>query len=156
MSYGTHPYELGYVAGIIDGEGCIRLPRFYQPDVKVKMTDLDVLERCRATTGVGRISGPYTPEGCKPQWTWYVCGRDAAALLMTIYPLLGERRRARARDVLRRWRSVPYRTARYDGPADDKRCGTYAGYGRHYRAGTRPCRECAEAHNAYQRARRSK
>lgn len=157
MTYGRYPYWLGYVAGIVDGEGCIRLPRWSNPDVVVKMTDLDVLERCQAETGVGRISGPYVPSnGNKPQWTWSVRGRDAAGLLMTIYPMVGARRRERIHDVLLRWRERPYRNARYDGPSDNVACGTYAGYARHYRAGTSPCGPCADAQNAYKRRRRAK
>lgn len=155
MSYGSHPYELGYVAGIIDGEGYIRRPSCGRTiEIKVKMTDLDVLERCKRITGVGSISGPYVPSnGNKPQWTWAIGARDSAALAMTIYPLMSDRRQERIREALLEWRKRPLRNVRYNGPSDDRRCGTYAGFGRHLRMGTPPCGPCRDAENAYKRQR---
>lgn len=109
----TKTADIGYLAGIIDGEGCIQLrdnhnkgKRFY-PRVTVKMTDLDVLEKCQQITGAGIINTiKNVPEGHKPQWRWEINKQaDAAAVLMMIFPLVSERRKQKIEQVLRGWRS---------------------------------------------------
>jgi hypothetical protein len=41
-----------------------------------------------------------------------------------------------------------------DGPSNDSRCGTYAGWNAHKRGGTQPCVVCRAAAASYQRDRR--
>lgn len=105
--------DLGYLAGIIDGEGCLQLRdnhnkgrRFY-PRITVKMTDLDVLQKCQRITGAGNIRPiKNVPLGYKPQWSWTVeKGRDASAILMTIYSMMSARRQEKIVEILRGWRS---------------------------------------------------
>lgn len=103
--------NLGFVAGILEGEGYFStLGRNAGSRVGVKMTDLDVLERLQAITKIGTINGPYIPaadnHGKKPYWTWSVSKQtDAAALMMTVFPLMSERRKCRIEERLALWRS---------------------------------------------------
>lgn len=105
--------ELAWVAGLLEGEGCFTIAnqrqwsRHYRyPVIACTMTDLDVIQRLHKLVGMGRVGGPYgravrngTPR--KPQWKWQLQRRDQAAMLMrTLLPLMGERRANRIRYVL--------------------------------------------------------
>lgn len=115
--------DIGYVAGVDDGEGWMLTSKANQPVLGVKMTDLDVLERLQRTTGVGNITGPLKLPGRKPAWTWSVTrSTDVAALIFTLYPLLCARRQRKAREVLAAWQAMPY------GTRPPAACGTASGY----------------------------
>jgi hypothetical protein len=98
------PERLGWVAGIIEGEGSISVtsvPRigniYTYPLVNVAMTDEDMIRRLREWTGIGRVAGPFRPPSHgthKPHWNWNVNKiAHVEALCTTIWPFLGERRR---------------------------------------------------------------
>lgn len=104
--------DLAWVAGIIEGEGSISVRSNGLIEVHVNMTDLDVIQRLAAITGVGRVTGPAKPPRYKAHWKpiayWQVARQDdTAALLMTIFPFLGARRRAKAAEALATWRARP-------------------------------------------------
>lgn len=142
------PVDVGYVAGIIDGEGWMLAAPW--PTVAVKMTDEDVIRRLQALTGVGNVTGPRIRAGRKPIWQWTVSrSRDVAALLMTVYPLLGQRRQAKAREVLEAWRALPV------GTRAAAACGSRAGYMAHLARHEPTCAECRTAHASYMRERRA-
>lgn len=89
------PMHIAWVAGIIEGEGCISMHREAGWSVRVSMTDEDVIQRCHAFTGMGtlRMSEPRGSQ-TKRVYTWSVLDkRSVARLLMAIYPVLGRRRR---------------------------------------------------------------
>lgn len=100
------PQQLGWVAGIVEGEGSITVHdgrryngnTYVYPLICVAMADEDVIRRLREWTGVGRVSGPHLPPcranaGHKPQWQWNVNKIAAVnALTDALLPLLGERR----------------------------------------------------------------
>jgi len=107
--------DIGYVAGIIDGEGWIGLSSPNRkwgrqiPQICVSMADEDVVRKLKAITGVGNVTIRPPQKGREHhktiyRWTVYK-GADAAGVLMTIWPLLGERRRAKAEAVLLHWRN---------------------------------------------------
>ncbi len=82
------PERLGYLAGIIDGEGSILRSGEGRWSVKVTMTDEPIMEWMGSLGG--RLSGPYQPRGNrKPTWTWTVARRrDVVSLLTAVRPLL--------------------------------------------------------------------
>ena len=98
--------DTAWLAGLIEGEGCISTSGVNSWRVQVKMTDEDVVRRCADVTGVGHVRGPYEPSannaGVKPYWIWAVSRRpDVLAVVYMIFPLLGARRRARATECVR-------------------------------------------------------
>ena len=106
--------ELAWLAGLIEGEGTLRLRASRHghpyPAVQVGMTDEDVIRRALAVSGVGHVTGPYTWGRRKPLWLWQVNRQaDAAALIMTLYGFFGRRRQEQARAVLGAWRQEPLR-----------------------------------------------
>lgn len=86
-----------YFAGLIDGEGCIRLERKTErnrtlreaPTVQVKMTCLKTINALRDYFGCGSIQ-PYKPVKAhyKPQWRWRVRDKSAALVLHRILPYM--------------------------------------------------------------------
>jgi len=95
--------DLYWLAGIVEGEGYIGIATSKSPVLQIYMTDRDVLERVASLTG-RRVLGPY--QRVKPQRAMFkvgVYGNRAASWLMTLYPLLGVRRRQAIRDTLAVW-----------------------------------------------------
>lgn len=99
--------EWAWVAGIIEGEGCLRYSEqsirgYWSTEVRVRMTDLDIIERLRDVTGVGNVLGPYIrPKPRKPIYEWRVSKKlDARLVLQNVRPWLGRRRGAKADLIL--------------------------------------------------------
>ena len=86
--------NLAYVAGLIDGEGCIHLDvtkgRWYQPRVSVGMTEpaLQLLTSLKDEWGgtLYRLRKP--TQKWAGAWTWHLTGPVAAELLTAIRPFL--------------------------------------------------------------------
>jgi hypothetical protein len=113
--------EIAWLAGLVEGEGCLsygRTDRRYPGKansirIHVGMSDRDVIERAAAILGT-RLLGPYPPSPAhrdgsirKDQWRVIVTQSLAASWMMTLYPLLGQRRQAAARECLAFWRAYP-------------------------------------------------
>lgn len=113
--------DLAWVAGLIEGEGSVYTKyvkgRPY-PGIRVGMTDEDVVRRLHSLVPGSTITGPHEPTtawGRKPWWLWYAQRQAVAAgLLMSIYPLMGQRRQQSIQSVLAKWRanSRPFRAER--------------------------------------------
>lgn len=103
--------QLAWCAGLFDGEGCITNSRHVRPQLAMQMCDEDTVRRFHETIGVGHVNGPYHPKGGRnPTWSWVAAKQeDVGAVLMTLYPLLCDRRQERARRALVDWRR-PKRT----------------------------------------------
>lgn len=98
-----------YIAGLIDGEGCIGIHRVARPvsrgyrtgyayrgAVSVTMTTPEVLHWMRDVTGFGQINAKKLQAGRQQTWTWNLCSRQAASLLLAIEPfLIVKRKQAR-------------------------------------------------------------
>lgn len=90
-----------WAAGLFEGEGCLTLSNGRDPHAQLKMTDRDVVERFRVVMGFGslHVHGP-SGLGRKPQWQWDTSTQGTQALIAMFWPWLGERRRARAKEIL--------------------------------------------------------
>jgi hypothetical protein len=138
--------DLAWLAGLLEGEGCFSTngrAAHRGIRVSINMTDLDVLERVHALAK-GVLGGPYYPDeknhGKKPYWKWTVSRQaDAAGLMMTVYPLMGERRQARIREMLERWRNA---APKWICPNGHKRSDSWNG---------RRCVECDRINHAKNR-----
>lgn len=93
--------EVGYLAGLVDGEGWIGTARDrgrITPVVQLRMSDEDIIQRASGALGVSyrqNTCPSHVEGGYKPQFQIDVRGRRALALLDLLYPILGERRRDR-------------------------------------------------------------
>ena len=99
--------ERGWLAGIIEGEGCMTINKNKRPIPQIMLyvssTDKDIVDRIHALTGVGsvkRLPDHYERLGTKPVYKWVVSARnEVLAVLAEIEPLLGKRRSKRAEEL---------------------------------------------------------
>lgn len=98
--------DLGWVAGIVDGEGSIVLmPGYRAPRVTVVSTDIEILKTLKILVG-----GYIYPRKDKRKhtfqaWMWVVNSRFALDLLKEIAPYLRvPMKRARAECLLKNWK----------------------------------------------------
>ena|ERR1041384_1710535 len=94
----TSEEELAYLAGLIDGEGCISINRLRRNGewkvvgayVKIGMTDRLGVQLAQDVFGGGMTCKKRTGNmACyKPMWTWTVCGLRAAYVIDCILPYL--------------------------------------------------------------------
>lgn len=98
--------DAAWLAGLFEGEGCISYHGPSSVRLQIQMTDRDVIERVAAMT-TGREPSSYQQRDgrSKRMWFWQVGWRpDVEELLTHMMPWLGDRRRARAEDALKRLR----------------------------------------------------
>ena len=96
--------QVQWAAGLIEGEGYFGFSR-NTPVLKVGMTDKDVLEHLAALTGT-KVYGPRQVKNYKPIYEVSIAGKRAAGWMMTLYTLMGQRRRERIRSVIAKWKAV--------------------------------------------------
>lgn len=97
--------DIAWVAGLLEGEGYFHFHKTARgPHIALSMTDRDVVEKAAVLLGSRvRTYLPRRPNR-KPLYI-FTSGRDIAGWMMTLYPLLGERRRAQIRGALSKWRA---------------------------------------------------
>ena len=103
--------ELGWLAGLLEGEGCFCLMvnktngrRYIK--ISLDMTDEDTVKRASEYAGVGTLGGPYSRGSNKSVWIWQVQKQaDAAALMMMLFPLMGQRRQDKISELLTIWKA---------------------------------------------------
>lgn len=95
--------ELGWLAGIIEGEGCF--PKGSKPcgRLRVAMTDRDIIERLQSVTGLGLVHDRGRRRAhWKQVWDWTVLRREnMCAIAEALAPLLLQRRRAQIAFIFR-------------------------------------------------------
>lgn len=104
--------QLAWVAGVFEGEGTFTYRTYSgtgrkQVTLRVVMTDLDVIERLHAYTGIGHIYGPYISKNLKkdgtsrkPAYHWAVTSQeDVIELGEAMFAWLGERRKLKFLEV---------------------------------------------------------
>lgn len=87
--------DLAYIAGIIDGEGCIcpvsrtsHLGRRYNIELTVEMTDRTAIDFIQAIVGGNIYHKLPEDENHKESWRWIAKGEKAKAILKVIKPFL--------------------------------------------------------------------
>jgi len=136
--------QIAWLAGFLEGEGYFGQPHnplFFAAD----STDRDVIGQMARLLGV-KVYGPYTNGTSKngtPHKLKYraqVNGKTAAGWMMTLYPLLGTRRREQVASCLHAWRERPiFRGDRTCCPKGHPLSGENLYVNRR---GQRSCRQC--------------
>ena len=97
MLYGIEKlekWELAYIAGIIDGEGCISIAKSHStmhltPFVEVSMTNIECIRLLWTMTGMGKFDIRKRPAPRKTVYRWPVYKKlDIYLLLRAIHPYL--------------------------------------------------------------------
>lgn len=114
ISASVSPVDVGWLAGIFDGEGSISLDRrgvWRRPCLSVSSTDLEILESIRELLG-GSITIVRESRQRKPHWKqayrWASNGsQKVLRILETIHPHLRcPKKRARAKHLIDNYRLV--------------------------------------------------
>lgn len=105
--------DLYWLAGVLEGEGTFGLGwhgRYMQPWIRLAMSDRDVVFRAAQMlrTKVRADSRDARRLDAKQMWSCSVTSSRAIQWMMTLWILLGNRRRKKIRSVLEQWRA--YRT----------------------------------------------
>jgi hypothetical protein len=97
--------DIYWLAGIIEGEGYFGIRHTKYPYIQVRMTDLDVIERVNEFFKAKIWTSPPTDVDYKTSYCVRSSHKTSVALIMTIYILLGTRRKKQAKCVLNMWRN---------------------------------------------------
>ena len=91
---------MAWAAGLFEGEGCIAPGG--RRALTLRMCDEDVVRRFARVVGAGRVRQHYSGnERHRPSWEWSVgTYDDCRRILLAFLPHLGDRRAAKAREVL--------------------------------------------------------
>lgn len=99
--------DIGWVAGVFEGEGWFVTPTEYSPTsfgAHISMTDFDVVRRLHDILGLGRLEGPRIwadRPTSKPQLKLAITKQaELKQFIEIVLPCLGERRSTRAQEVL--------------------------------------------------------
>lgn len=93
------------LAELIEGEGCL-LFQDNSPSIRLEMCDKDVIEWANNLFG----STIYARKRFKNWKTTYlivVSGQKAISIMMSIYPLMGQRRKTKIKEIIEKWKQVP-------------------------------------------------
>lgn len=91
--------EIAWLAGWLEGEGCFRLSRNC-PIIAVHVTDKDVAYYAAKLLMAPNVHS-YKRDKHKRIYGFALCSTEAASWMMTLYPLMGKRRKAKIKANLK-------------------------------------------------------
>jgi hypothetical protein len=106
------PIDIAWLAGLLEGEGC-----FFQnksgtaPQISLAMIDKDTIKRASFIFGLGGWCRRMTPDSSdiigtrKNKYVFTIGGNEAIQWMMTLYSLMGERRKSKIKSILDSWKS---------------------------------------------------
>ena len=99
--------DIAWLAGFLEGEGSFTAHAKRFPRITFKLVDLDVAERAAMLLG-GNVRGPYRGKYFKEHYqsiySVSVNGSAAIGWMLTIYSLMGARRKKRIYNLLKYWK----------------------------------------------------
>lgn len=98
-----HVVNIGWVAGLLEGDGAFCLDNKKHPYIQVCMTDRDTVEKLSTFLG-SNCQGPYTKRGRQLTYHTTCHGTRAIEWMLTVYSLMGKRRKARISEIVALWR----------------------------------------------------
>lgn len=101
--------ELYWLAGLIEGEGCFDMHyrgtnRIGYLRLRLAVTDRDVLEHASKILNCKIVIQPARNEKCKEVYTITLHNKEAVGWMLTLYSLMGIRRKEKIRELLLFWR----------------------------------------------------
>lgn len=98
--------DIGWVAGLLEGEGHFNIDE--SPAIHLQMCDLDIIEKFKRITKISSGISVRLKKNEKHNTAYRVIisGSLAIQWMMTIYPLMGDRRKERIRKIIRLWKTM--------------------------------------------------
>jgi len=129
--------DIAWLAGILEGEGSFIQGKGSTPAIFLGMNDKDVVEKAAAIVGAKSIQTIQGTGNRSTHYRWQIGSTNAIQWCMTIYTLMGERRKARIRELIADYKSSRhYRKKNKCGHPDRRHFGNHQ------------CRQC-HARNYY-------
>ncbi len=95
-------YELHWLAGLLEGEGCFLMPppsNPATPRLTLEMTDQDVVHKAAELLGARTVHRRVRGKN-KPTYSFCLHGKKALMVMMLLQPHLGERRAAKIQRIV--------------------------------------------------------
>ncbi len=96
--------EIHWLAGLLEGEGCFAFSG--TPVVSLFMTDGDTVKRAADLLGCIAYGPMDRGVGRKPGYRCQRYGSNAIAWMLTVYSLMGERRKKRICEIIKKWQDM--------------------------------------------------
>ena len=98
--------DIYYIAGLLEGEGSFA---FYGcPILQLQMTDFDVVNDAQKILDPTANIRAHNPGGNrKILYHLHISGSIVVQWMMTLYPLMKERRKAKIIEVIKKWKEMP-------------------------------------------------
>jgi hypothetical protein len=102
--------DLHWAAGFLDGEGSFAASKGGVLQVSAAQQYAPSLEKLKKIFSHGDVlwQRKNNPK-LKGFWRWEISGRRAAAIMMTLYPLMSTYRQGQIEEALRKWKQQPGR-----------------------------------------------
>lgn len=107
MADGISVREISWVAGLLEGEGCFASgPTNHNPRIQLVMTDLDVVINAAKILGCHKvIRNKQDTRTNKPLYRTNLYGGRAISWMMTLWSLMGKRRKKKIEDCISIWKN---------------------------------------------------
>lgn len=160
--------DIAWFAGLFEGEGCLSIERNGNTKLSIGMTDLDIIERVRTLFPNCNNTKPRQQKPVRPEYrmpkvihSWRVSDpQEVRRIIVLMLPFLGERRSARAREVLEHLDTRPgigsYQRNKTHCAQGHEYTPENTVYGRDGNALYRRCRTCMKTWWTANNAKRSK
>jgi len=102
--------QIYWAAGFLEGEGCFTKAGSHNnsPEINAVQVQVEPLVTLHDILG-GKVTGPFKKTNPKHNsfYKWRVGGSRAAGIIMTLYPILSEKRQKAIAGMLKAWKQQP-------------------------------------------------
>lgn len=100
--------DIAWVAGLLEADGCFQARNGHNPTIQLVMTDPDtVVKFARIVNSWCAVQQKARTSAGRPIYRSNLYGKQAMSWMMTIYPLMSLRRKAKIRELLEIWKNKP-------------------------------------------------
>ena len=105
--------DLGWLAGLLEGEGCFGLSKDNSPNIQLGMTDKDTIEKAhKLLKCTSKIIDTIPKPGSKQAYYINLNGKDAVGWMFIIYSLMSKRRQEKIKEIINQWKNYQPSTSR--------------------------------------------
>lgn len=106
--------EIAWLAGLLEGEGCFYIRTQTNIAIALEMTDEDIVSKVRGLIAPNRKINIRQNANRKTSYVFRFEGSLVAQWCMTLYPLMGRRRKEKIRELLAFWKANERRVRNSD------------------------------------------